>query len=90
MFSDLVHQAAVQMPVSLQGKEGIEVQMCGGEGAAAFPISTGSRWLTVFIALAPVKSPQTRTDSIFQKNLTPSSEKKIYFQTRFWLFKILN
>lgn len=58
----------------------MEVQMCGGEGAVAFHISARSCWRTVFIALSPVKSLQTRTDSILQKNLTPSSKKSTFRQ----------
>jgi len=46
----------------------MEVQLCDGEGAVAFHVSTGSFQLTVFIALSPVKSPQTRTDSVLEPN----------------------
>lgn len=54
--------------------------MCDGEWPVAFQISAGSCWLTVLIALSPVKSPQARTDSVLQKNLTPSSKKYIFKQ----------
>lgn len=65
-FPSLTQQAAVQVTVSLLERERMEIQMCDGERVAAFHISAGSCWLTVFIALYPVKSSRSALTPYFK------------------------